>query len=231
MPYQPGVAGCVAAEGRGLLTRRRPSPRNISALLGWVWAFLYLAIPFQAHSQRLDASPCSVESVNCFVSDETVALASTESPKYTSATAQPTGMVAMYVRASHRGPFAHHWLEVETSGGRVTLGFGPAILPFIDFGQISVREENGHTQRFAGLHLFSINYGYAKLPGQGRLIGKPVRLTIRQADDLVAKVRAHHFFIPYIPLFHDCRTFACVAESNASGKSRLPCYFLLKGYW
>jgi hypothetical protein len=137
----------------------------------------------------------------------------------------------MYLRASHRGPFAHRWLEVESSEGRVSFGFGPAILPFMDFGQVSLRDDHGHSRRVAGLHLFSINYKYAKVPGSGRLIGKPIQLTIAQADALVEKARDRHFFMPYIPIFHDCRTFACVAQSSASGKSTLPCYFLFKGYW
>jgi hypothetical protein len=39
------------------------------------------------------------------------------------------------------------------------------------------------------------------------------------------------FIFPYIPIFHDCRTFVCAVQSSVRGKSTLPCYLLFKGYW
>ncbi len=43
--------------------------------------------------------------------------------------------------------------------------------------------------------------------------------------------RHRKFIFPYIPIFHDCRTFVCAVQSSARGKSTLPCYLLFKGYW
>ena len=35
----------------------------------------------------------------------------------------------------------------------------------------------------------------------------------------------------YVPIFHDCRTFACSVQAAAEGYSSLACYLLFKGYW
>lgn len=218
--------------GKNFVVRNQDQSRNIIGVLCYAWTLLHLILPAFAHAQGPPQQHCAVELTNCFVSDDSVtADSSTEAGKYSPALAMSSRVVTMELRASHGGPFAHQWLEVEGSQGRVTLGFGPAILPFIDFGEISVRDDRGNAKRIAGLHLFSINYGYAKGPWSGRLIGAPIQLTIAQADALIEKVRHRHFFIPYIPLFHDCRTFACATQATARGKSTLPCYFLFKGYW
>lgn len=143
----------------------------------------------------------------------------------------PSRVVNMYVRTLHGGPLAHHWMEVESSSGPVTIGFGPATLPFIDAGQISIWFADGKVERRGAIRLISTGFNYAKPPDVGYPIGQPIRLTIAQADALVEKERHRKFIFPYIPIFHDCRTFVCAVQSSVRGKSALPCYLLFKGYW
>jgi len=203
---------------------------NITLALSCAWAFVCLLAPALARAQADNDRPCDTEFANCFLSGDGPPLVAIGG--YIPPVAPPAPrMATIYLRAAHGGPFAHHWLEVESSRGKVTIGFGPAIIPFIDFGEISLRDEQGNTQLVPALHLFSINYGYAKKPGAGRRIGEPIHLPMAQADALVEKARHRRFFTPYIPIFHDCRTFACVSQASARGKSTLPCYFLFKGYW
>ena len=145
--------------------------------------------------------------------------------------------VIFELRALHGGPFAHHWLQVESSIGAVTLGFGPATVPFIDAGQISLQDRYGNIERISGMHpvpvlgLPPLSYRYAKTPGAGHPLGKPIPLTVAQADVLIQKIRRHKFVGPYVPIFHDCRTFACSVQAAAQGRSSLPCYLLFRGYW
>jgi hypothetical protein len=140
-------------------------------------------------------------------------------------------------RTEHGGPFAHHWLELETSAGRITIGFGPATLPFIDAGQVSLQDQYGNVERISGMHplpwlaMPPINYHYARAPGVGHPIGKPVPLNLGQSDALVRKLQHLKFVSPYVPIFHDCRTFACTVQASAQHRSTLPCYLLFKGYW
>jgi hypothetical protein len=83
-------------------------------------------------------------------------------------------------RTEHRGPFAHHWLELETSAGKVTIGFGPATLPFIDPGQASLQDQHRNIKRISGMHplpwlaLPPIHYHDARAPGIGHPIGVPL---------------------------------------------------------
>ena len=140
-------------------------------------------------------------------------------------------IVTMELRTLHGGPFAHHWLQLETSHGEVTIGYGPASIPFIDAGEVSVWHAQGNVERFSGIHILPTNFNYSKPPDAGHSIGKPILLTVAQADAVVEKERHRRFFIPYIPIFHDCRTFACATEASAQGKSTVPCYLLFKGYW
>ena len=139
-------------------------------------------------------------------------------------------VVKMNVRASHGGLLAHHWLELETSNGLVTIGYGPASLPFIDAGQVSIWSEDGQIER-SGLRLLPTNFNYAKPPGEGKIVGKPVELTMAQSDAIVRKESHRKGIFPYIPIFHDCRTFVCTVKATAADKSTLPCYLLFKGYW
>ena len=149
----------------------------------------------------------------------------------------PNRVVSLQLRGSYGGPFAHHWLEVESSRGRVALGFGPATLPFIDAGQVSLQDTYGNIERISGMHpllvlgLPPLNYRYAKAPGSGHVTGKPTPLTVAQADALIEKMRHRKFVGPYVPIFHDCRTFVCSVQASARGRSSLPCYVLFKGYW
>jgi hypothetical protein len=141
------------------------------------------------------------------------------------------------LRTEHRGPLAHHWLELESLAGRMTIGFGPATLPFIDAGQVSLQDRYGNIKRISGMHplpwlaLPPINYHYARAAGEGRMIGKPIPLTMTQSEALIHKLQHPKFIGPYIPIFHDCRTFSCTIQASAQERSVLPCYLLFKGYW
>jgi hypothetical protein len=182
------------------------------------------------------ARPCGIGAPTCFsfmdASSETTRVA--PAPREV---ADPSRIVYLELRTAHAGPFAHHWLETEMSAGRITIGFGPATLPFIDAGQISLQDTWGNTERITGMHplpplgLPPLNYRYARMPGDGRVIGKPIAVTMAESDALVERIRHRKFVGPYIPLFHDCRTFACSAQAAATGKSSIPCYLLFKGYW
>ena len=142
-----------------------------------------------------------------------------------------TSMVTMTLRTRHGGPLAHRWIELHGPDTDVTLGFGPASIPFLDAGKISTLSAQGETERMTPLHLFFHSFNYAKPPGEGRTVGEPILLTRAQANALLAGLQRHHLIAPYIPIFHDCRTFTCALQAKAKGKSTLPCYVLLKGYW
>ncbi len=184
------------------------------------------------------AHPCHIGVVNCFIAAPTLPKAK---PVYgfapQTSPADQTHIVFLELRTLHRGPLAHHWLETETSAGKVTIGYGPATLPFIDAGQVSLQDEWGNIERISGMYpvpplgLPPLNYRYARRPGEGRLIGKPIALTTAQAEALVQHIRHQKFVVPYIPIFHDCHTFVCTTRATAEGRPSLPCYLLFKGYW
>ena len=196
-----------------------------------------LLAPFRSNPflQKKD-SGCGIGLANCFAPHHpSAAKASPEDlhPKF----AEEESTMILELRTAHRGPFAHHWLELESSGGKVTIGFGPATVPFIDAGQIELRDQYGNIERISGMHpvpwltLPPVNYRYARAPGDGYRIGKPIALTTAQSKALIEKVQHMKFVIPYIPIFHDCRTYACAVQASARGRSTLPCYVLFKGYW
>lgn len=56
-------------------------------------------------------------------------------------------------------------------------------------------------------------------------------MTLANADAVLRKESRRKLIFPYIPLFHDCHTFVCTVKATAAGKSTVPCYLLLKGYW
>jgi len=180
------------------------------------------------------ASPCPF-GASCFL-PTSVAKPASVIPEVESSEEDASRVVSLELRAEHRGPFSHHWLEVESSAGKVTIGYGPATLPFID-AQISLHDSFGNIERISGmspvpvLGLPPLSYLDARAPGEGHQIGKAIPMTISQADTLVRKVRRSKFIGPYIPIFHDCRTYACTVQATAQGRSSLPCYLLFKGYW
>jgi hypothetical protein len=194
--------------------------------------------PFRSNAFLQDrATPCGLGFANCFLPDPSAPAHSISKPDQMSAIEDPNRVTSLELRASHRGPFAHHWLEFDTSNGKVALGFGPATVPFIDAGQISLQDTYGNVERISGMHpllvlgLPPLNYRYAKAPGSGHTIDQPIPMTIDQADALVQKMRHRKFVGPYIPFFHDCRTFVCSVQAAEQGRSSVPCYLLLKGYW
>ena len=200
---------------------------------------LRLVAPFRSNAfLQSRTTPCELGFANCFrsTSNENLSRPVSE-PDPKPPTEDLNRMVTLELRALHGGPLAHHWLEVESSWGRVTIGFGPTTLPFIDAGQVSLQDDYGNIERISGMHpliflgLPPLNYRYAKAPGSGRQRSKPIPLTVGQADSLIERVRHHKFVVPYIPIFHDCRTFTCSVQATAQRRSSLPCYLLFKGYW
>ncbi len=115
--------------------------------------------------------------------------------------------------------------------GAVTLGFGSALLPFIDRGQVTVEDAQGRVQHEYALHALPFYLSFGRPPGMGKEIGEVVYVPVSRADQIVEQQRHRRFIFPYIPLFHDCRTYVCAMQATVEGKSKLPCYFLLKGYW
>ncbi len=75
-------------------------------------------------------------------------------------------------------------------------------------------DAQGNVERFSGIHVLPTNFNYSKPPGAGHPIGKPIQLTTAQSDALMEKERHRRFFIPYIPVFHDCWAFACAAQAS-----------------
>jgi hypothetical protein len=197
-----------------------------------------LAAPLRSNAfLQKRAEPCSLGLANCILPRDAQTKHRLAEPLSEETIEDPSSVATLQLRALHRGPFAHHWVEVETSRGKVTVGFGPATLPFIDAGQISLQDDHGNIERISGMHplpilgLPPLNYRYAKPPGAGHPLHKPTNMTIGRADALVEKIRHSRFVVPYVPLFHDCRTFACTIQARARGRSSLGCYLLFKGYW
>jgi hypothetical protein len=191
------------------------------------WTILGLCLTFScvAVAQRSGSAVCSSGRIRCFLPDRE-ALPPSSAPAMVSKPQR--GM--MSVRALHGGILAHQWVELETSSGKVTIGYGPASLPFLDAGQISIWHEDGRREH-SGLRLLPTNFNYAKPPDSGNLVGAPVSITLEQADAILRKQAHRKRIFPYIPIFHDCRTFVCTVKASATGKSSLPCYLLFKGYW
>ena len=189
------------------------------------WLLLFTVICFSCSLFAQKSGPCSSARIHCFAVD----VDSLPSPVPAEACVLPR-VATMSVRASHGGVLAHHWLELRTPRGVVTIGYGPASLPFLDAGEISIWDESGHVER-SGLRLLPTNFTYAKRPGAGEVVGTPMELTMAQADAIVQKESHRKAIFPYVPIFHDCRTFVCTVKATAANKSTLPCYLLFKGYW
>jgi hypothetical protein len=195
-----------------------------------------LLVPFRSSPfLQSSMSPCGLGFATCFASASTVP-ARTEF-EFKLAAEDSHRPVMLELRADHGGPLGHQWLELESRGGGMTIGFGPATLPFIDSGQISLQDRHGNIKWISGMHplpwlaLPPVKYHYARSPGEGRAVGKPISLTVAQADALIGRLQHLKFVGPYIPIFHDCHTFTCAVLTSAQGHSTLPCYLLFKGQW
>jgi hypothetical protein len=194
-----------------------------------------LLVPFRSNPfSQSTVRPCGLGLAHCF-SAASAMTSRRESPlKFAE---DSDGPVMLELRTDHSGPLAHHWLELQSEDEKMTIGFGPATLPFIDSGQVSLQDRYGNIKRISGMHplpwlaLPPINYHYAPNPGEGLIIGKPILLTKAQSEVLTRKLQHMKFVGPYIPIFHDCRTFTCAVLASAQGHSALPCYLLFKGYW
>lgn len=197
-----------------------------------------LLAPLRSNPFRVQGSrPCGLGFATCFLPSDEPNPVGRSAFDRTEPTDDSSRVVTLELRTQHAGPFCHHWLQAESSIGPVTLGYGPATIPFIDAGQISLQDGHGNVERISGMHpipiigLPPLNYRYAKAPGSGHTIGEPIQLTLGQTDALIQKERRHRFVGPYIPFFHDCRTYTCGVLAAAKGRSSLPCYLLFKGYW
>ena len=188
---------------------------------------------------QISVSPCGPGPATCFSSASAAPLGAEYESRleFRPAADDSYHAAILEVRADHGGPLAHHWLELDSLRGEMTFGFGPATLPFIDSGEVSLEDRYGNTRWISGMHplpwlaLPPIKYDYAPNPGEGRIIGKPIPLTMAQSEALTRKLQHLKFVGPYIPIFHDCRTFTCAMQASAQGHSTLPCYLLFKGYW
>ena len=198
-----------------------------------------LLAPLRSNPFRVaDSRPCGLGFTTCFLpSGSAYAFVAPSAFDRKDTIQDPSRVVSLELRTQHSGPFCHHWLQTETSIGLVTIGYGPATIPFIDAGQISLQDGHGNVERISGMHpipiigLPPVNYRYAKAPGSGHTIGKSVHLRLAQTDALIEKERKHRFVAPYIPFFNDCRTYTCSVLAAAKRRSSLPCYLLFKGYW
>jgi hypothetical protein len=195
-----------------------------------------LLVPFRSNPfSQSSISRCGLGLASCRSS----ASAAPTRAKYDFSPAgeDPSRPAILEVRTDHGGPLAHHWLELDSPDGELAFGFGPATLPFIDSGEISLEDRYGNTKWVSGMHplpwlaLPPVKYSYARTPGEGHILGKPIPLTMAQADALTSKMLHVRFVGPYIPIFHDCRTYTCSVLASAQGHSTLPCYLLFKGYW
>jgi hypothetical protein len=200
-----------------------------------------LLVPFRSNPfSQSSVRPCRPDSTTCFSST------SAEPPRrefepdlapQNSSRQDPNHPALLIVRTGFRGPLAHHWLELDAPDGDMTFGFGPATLPFIDSGEVSLFDRYGNTKWISGMHplpwlaLPPVKYRYAPAPGEGIIVGKPIPLTTAQSQALTRKLLHMRFVGPYIPIFHDCRTFTCAMQASAQGHSTVPCYLLAKGYW
>ena len=195
-----------------------------------------LLVPFRANPlSQISMRPCELGLATCFTSPSAAPSPTELEPRL--AVENSYRAVALQLRSDFRGPLAHHWLELDSPEGTMTVGFGPATLPFIDSGQVSLQDRYGNIKRISGMHplpwlaLPPVNYHYARSPGEGRIAGEPILLTMAQSEALTRKLQHIKFVGPYIPIFHDCRTFTCAVTATAQGHSTLPCYLLFKGYW
>ncbi len=190
-----------------------------------VLLFFLLSLPLCAEDST--HTDCSAAHGKCLVASEA-------SPEASSAAITPVNsarLVPVAFLQGHGTILAHHWIEIQTSDGPVTLGFGSALLPFIDRGQITIEDAQGNVQHEYALHRLPFYLNFGRAIGTGRELSKTLYIPIARADRIVEEQRHRRFIFPYIPFFHDCRTYVCAMQASIKGKSKLPCYFLFKGYW
>jgi len=172
---------------------------------------------------------CSSGAANCLISS-----ASNPDPvnlEVVGMLANSAGLIPLQVRmAEIGGPLAHKWVQIGTGENAVTIGYGAANFPLFDTGQVVVADKRG-VELVSRWHLFPGHITPAELPGHGHAVGAPVYVTVAQAQKLIRQQRRHRFLFPYIPLFHDCHTYACELMATAEGKSSLPCYLFYKGHF
>jgi hypothetical protein len=145
--------------------------------------------------------------------------------------ANSTGLVPVQVRMSNvAGPLGHKWVQVGTGENAVTIGYGAANFPLADSGQVVITDRHG-VETVSRWHLFPFHLPPAELPDRGHTVGEPVYVTVARAQELLLKERRHRMLFPYIPLFHDCHTYACKVMATAEGKSALPCFLWFKGHF
>ena len=81
-----------------------------------------LVAPFRSNPfLQSSASPCRIGLATCFSPAPSL---SEFEPKLAAEDSYRPAMLEL--RTAHRGPFAHHWLELESLVGKMTVGFGPA---------------------------------------------------------------------------------------------------------
>ena len=124
-----------------------------------------LLVPLLAKAQMKENGGCANGLATCFLPANGPSPSPTDTSDYLGVMPTPTPIVNMYVRTLHGGPLAHHWIELESSNGPVTVGFGPATLPFIDAGQISIWYSHGKVEKRGAIRLFAMGFNYAKPPG------------------------------------------------------------------
>lgn len=146
-------------------------------------------------------------------------------------TGMGSGKVLLQVRTASGGFLAHRWIQLGTSSEAVTISYGPANLPFLDAGQIVIRDKSGRVERVSRWHLLPGSFTGSPLPDAGHAVGSAILISMAEARRLLHREQRHRFVAPYIPLFHDCHTFVCAAFASAKGRSTLPCYLLFKGHW
>jgi len=216
----------------------------------WKW----LLFPFRPDGAKVTTDPCELGDGACLPPDEgnppewandsdDDAPSFFFGPEPLPSRAGPSGpeyedeMVLVRTRADFWGPISHRWLEMDTSEGTRTIGFGPATIPFIDTGQIGIGDEFDNEQRISGTHVVpfltlpAVNWNYGREVGSGREVGEPFLVPRERVDELIAQESQKKNVFMYIPLFNDCRTYICTQKAKLQGKSRIWCYLLFKGYW
>lgn len=203
--------------------------RNHKKQSWWRW----LLFPFRHTGAKITADPCGLESANC-------SSATTTAFSDNVTTNPDEEMTIVHTRADWGGVaglLSHRWLEMETSKSTVTIGFGPATIPFIDTGQVGIRDEDGNIKRISGKHPVSFltlparRRNYAQKVGAGKEVGEPFLVRRKKADEVIESESAKKGAFLYIPLFNDCRTYVCRLKAKLQGKTGIWCHLLLKGYW